>query len=178
MHKYKHTDIHALVHTHTGTYTKTNKHTNTNRHTNTGYIFKNSSMHVLTNIKETRHRRIEPERQTETDRQKADQTDRQSNKQPTNKPTNQTDNRTNKQTKQAAEQTNKQTTPTILRCDPPGLEMAYRWHPLVLSRRWSLRSAFVFTRSSSHSKSESLNTWILLSRPGVGVGGRSFLGGC
>jgi hypothetical protein len=59
---------------------------------------------------------------------------------------------------------------TILRCDPPGLLMAYMWQPRVLSRRCSFKSCRPIAELSvfkSPSKSDSRNTWILLSRPEI-----------
>jgi hypothetical protein len=57
---------------------------------------------------------------------------------------------------------------TILRWEPPGLLIAYMWQPRVLSRRCSFRSWRPRAELSvlkSPSKSDSRNTWILLSRP-------------
>jgi hypothetical protein len=57
---------------------------------------------------------------------------------------------------------------TILRCEPPGLLTAYMWQPRVLSRRCSFKSwrpRAELSLLKSPSKSDSLNTWILLSRP-------------
>lgn len=57
---------------------------------------------------------------------------------------------------------------TILSRDPPGLLIAYILHPLVRSSLWSLRSNLLFTSFCvSCSNSDSLNTYILLSRPAV-----------
>lgn len=56
---------------------------------------------------------------------------------------------------------------TILSREPPGLLTAYMLHPLVRSSLWSFRSNLFFTSfcTASGSNSDSLNTYILLSRP-------------
>lgn len=55
---------------------------------------------------------------------------------------------------------------TILRREPPGLLIAYILHPLVRSNLWSFRSDLLFASFCvSGSNSDSLNTYILLSRP-------------
>lgn len=64
---------------------------------------------------------------------------------------------------------------TTRRCEPPGLDTAYRWQPRVRSRRCSLISLRPSggggggAPASPCSKSDSRNTCIsLLSRPGHG----------